>query len=420
MSDRVEVAAGAATLAGVRSAGVSRFSAIRYALPPTGPRRFEAPVPAPLEGRIDATRAGAIAPQLPSLLHRTIGDIHAPQSEDCLHLTVWTPEADQGRRPVLVWFHGGAWQSGGGALDWYDGAGLARRGNIVVVAVNYRLGALGWLYTESTGGNLGLLDQELALQWVADHIASLGGDPDQVTAMGQSAGGTCVAALLTRKPAFRRAILQSAPLARGFRSPVAASALGRALLEAAGMPNLEAAKLLPADRLLQAQQSPRVLEVHRGLADGRGLFCPVLDGRTLPRAFDSRAAAGVVDVVVGANRNEMAAFPGQGVNPESDALGERLFSAPARQWAADARASGRKAWAYRFDAAPSIRFGACHCIELPFVFGNLEAFSSAPMLQGLEPGMADRLTHALQDAWLAFASGGEPPWRQSPYVHVFN
>jgi Carboxylesterase type B len=128
----------------------------------------------------------------------------------------------------------------------------------------------------------------------------------------------------------------------------------------------------------------------------------------------------VMDVLVGANRNEMAAFPGQGVNPESDALGERLFGAPARQWAAHARASGRKAWAYRFDAAPSIRFGACHCIELPFVFGNLDAFSSAPMLQGLDPGMADRLTGDVQRAWLDFANGREPPWRQSPYIHVFN
>lgn len=419
MSERVEAVVAGASLAGVRLGGVSRFSAIRYALPPTGERRFSAPERAPLEGRIDACRPGPIAPQQASLLRGTIGDIDAPQSEDCLHLTVWTPATDSAGRPVLVWFHGGAWQGGGGALDWYDGATLATRGNIVVVGVNYRLGALGWLYTAGGVGNPGLLDQEMALQWVAQHIASLGGDPHKVTAVGQSAGGSCVAALLPRKPAFQRAILQSAPLGRGFRAPAVAAALGEALLDAAGAPDLEAARSIPVERLLQAQHAPQVREVQQSLADGHGLFAPVLDGSTLPLKFDRAQAAGAVDVLVGANRNEMAAFPGHAVSAESDRLGERLFGAPARQWAADAVAHGRNAWAYRFDAAANARFGACHCIELPFVFGNLDAFSSAPMLHGLERSDALRLTQEVQGAWLDFVCGRPLPWSQGPHAHAF-
>ena len=141
-----------------------------------------------------------------------MGDFDAPQSEDCLHLTVWTPAADAQRRPVVVWLHGGAWQSGAGALDWYDGARLAGRGDVVVVAVNYRLAALGWLHVPGQTANVGLLDQEAAIDWVMDNIDALGGDPERVTLMGQSAGASSICAMLARRPRFSRAILQSAAL----------------------------------------------------------------------------------------------------------------------------------------------------------------------------------------------------------------
>ncbi|WP_313494278.1 carboxylesterase family protein, partial [Achromobacter animicus] len=145
MSERVKAALRTGTLVGVRDGGVCRYGAIPYAQAPVGELRFAPPQPADIRGEFDATGTGPVPPQLPSRLRGAMGDFDAEQSEDCLHLTVWTPAADGKRRPVVVWLHGGAWQSGGGALDWYDGARLAERGDVVVVAVNYRLAALGWL-----------------------------------------------------------------------------------------------------------------------------------------------------------------------------------------------------------------------------------------------------------------------------------
>lgn len=413
------LAVGSAILTGVRDGGVSRFGAIRYAMAPTGERRFAAPVPVQPEGEIDARHAGPVAPQLPSPLRAAIGGIDAPQSEDCLHLTVWMPDGGGEGRPVLVWLHGGAWQSGGGALPWYDGARLAREGGIVVVAVNYRLGALGWLYADGGVANAGLLDQELALRWVIDHIASFGGDPAAITLMGQSSGAVCVACLLARQAPVRRVILQSAPFGRGLRRPGEAQALGNALLHAAGAAGLDAARTVPVGELLNAQQAPQVREMLGRVSDGHGLFCPVQDGATLSLDLDFEQVAHAADVLIGTNRHEMAAFPGQDTGADAGRRGDALFGAPARQWAADARAAGRRAWVYRFDAASTERFGACHCAELPFVFGTWDAFSAAPMLKGLPRREATRLTQQVQRAWLGFIRDGSLPWRASPHVHAF-
>src|SRR5690606_13630641 len=156
MSQTVQAALRTGTLTGVREGGVCRYGAIPYAQAQVGRLRFAPPRPASWRGNLDATRPGAIAPQLPSRLRGAMGDFEAAQSEDRLHLTVWTPGADMRRRPVVVWLHGGAWQSGAGALDWYDGSRLAQRGDVVVVAVNYRLAALGWLHVPGQTANVGL------------------------------------------------------------------------------------------------------------------------------------------------------------------------------------------------------------------------------------------------------------------------
>lgn len=422
MSERVRRRLDNAVLIGTRCGGVSRFSGVRYALAPTGERRFTAPARCLLEGDIDATRPGPVPPQYGSLLSRALGQMDAVQAEDCLHLTVWTPDDDQeanAKRPVLVWLHGGALQSGGGALGWYDGASLARTGDVVVVAVNYRLGLLGWLCPPGGQCNLGLLDQALALQWVAEHIGSFGGDARRITVMGQSAGGMCAVALLAHRPLFQRLILQSAPLGRGFRTRAAAASLGEAVLRAAGAADLDAARALPLERLMQAQQAPAVREALGAVQDGQGLFSLVTDGATLPSSIDLDALAGTADVLIGTNRHEMAAFPGQGMGHEADRLGDAVFAAPASQWAAAAVAAGRNAWRYRFDAAPNDRFGACHCIELPFVFGTFHAFSTAPMLEGLRADDARRLTQEVQRAWLAFVCDGAAPWPAGSHLHRF-
>jgi para-nitrobenzyl esterase len=407
---------------GTREHGVCRFSAIPYGQAPVDDLRWRAPVPAQWTGRLDATRSGPVAPQLPSRLRSAMGDFDAAQSEGCLHLTVWTPAADGRRRPVVVWLHGGAWQSGGAALDWYSGAQLAAQGDIVVVSPNYRLAALGWLFVPDMVANLGLLDQEAAIDWVAEHIESFGGDPAKITVMGQSAGAVSIACLLTRTPRFNRAIMQSASLGRGFRSVEQAHRLGRILLQAAGARDLEEARALPYEALLRAQQAP---EVNEGLsAEGghRSLFALVADGEVLPQDLQSalRVAAGRADVLIGYTGDEMKAFPNAPTDEAGRRVGDEIFGAPSRQWAQDAAARERAAWVFKFDHAPSEAFGACHCIELPFVFGTLNRFRDAPMLHGLRLQDAQRLTREIQAAWIAFIRGGSPGWDVSPRIRVFD
>lgn len=415
----VKLQLGAASLTGIRRQEVTRFGALRYARPPVGALRFAPPVPAHLQGEIDATGTGPVAPQLVSQLAPVMGMCEAPQSEDCLHLTVWTPATGAKHRPVLVWCHGGAWQNGG-VLDWYDGAGLARNGDVVVVAVSARVGPLGWLLAEGGMANLGLLDLKLAFNWIAEHIEGFGGDPERITAMGQSAGGVNLAALLMGSdPSFQRAILQSAPLGRKFRTADAALSIGKALLHAAGAADLQQARSLPVEKLLRAQLAPEVLAPVRAQEDGHGLYCPIMDGATVaaPTPFDSEAARRV-DVLVGWNRDEMRAFTAPGA-PASEDQTEQRFAAPARRWAAQAAQAGRQSWVYRFDGSPAMPLGACHCTELPFVFGTHEAFASAPMLGALNPVDRQRLTQEMQCTWLDFVHGKPLQWDQSPHVHVF-
>jgi para-nitrobenzyl esterase len=420
MSERVRTALRAGTLTGVRDGGVCRYSAIPYAQAPVGSLRFAPPQPATWRGDRDATRPGTVAPQLPSRLRGAMGDFSAEQSEDCLHLTVWTPAADGKRRPVVVWLHGGAWQSGGGALDWYDGSRLARQGDVVVVAVNYRLAALGWLYVPGQTANAGLLDQEAAIDWVLDNIQDLGGDPERLTVMGQSAGASSICAMLARKPRFSRAILQSAALGRGFRSAQQADKLGQAFLRAAGAGSLQAARELSVSALLAAQQTPEVVEALRSEGSSRSLFTPVLDGQVLPQdiAPALKQAASRADVLVCYTRHEMAAFPGNGTDAASQATGDAVFGAPSRLWAEQAAAQGRDAWLARFDVAPTDRFGACHCIELPFVFDTLQAFSGAPMLAGLPSAQGEQLARQTQRAWIAFIRGEAPDWPAAPHMQI--
>ena len=163
---------------------------IRYATA----ARFEAPVAVPYQPGTALGRAGAMAPQVPGMLEMALGLDVADTSEDCLFLNVFAPEG-AANLPVLVWVHGGAYQNGAGSIQWYDGSNLAGRG-AVVVTINYRLGALGFM----GAGNWGTLDQICGLRWVREHISQFGGDPDNVTIFGESAGGSAVVSLLAAVP----------------------------------------------------------------------------------------------------------------------------------------------------------------------------------------------------------------------------
>jgi para-nitrobenzyl esterase len=216
MDPVVELASG--RVRGSVEGGLSIFRGIPFARPPVGPLRFGPPQPpGPWAGVRDATTFGPAAAQsaidveyVPGFsLWEGIG----PTSEDCLTVNVWTPGLT-GRRPVLVWVHGGAFLKGAGSQDLYDGQTLARRGDVVFVTFNYRLGAFGFLGLDEDGfaANAGVLDQVAALEWVAEHAAAFGGDPANVTVMGESAGAISVAALMTMPRAagrFHRAVAQS-------------------------------------------------------------------------------------------------------------------------------------------------------------------------------------------------------------------
>jgi len=406
---------------GLREYEVCCFRAIPYARPPVGHLRFKPPEPANWSGTLLATEPGAIAPQAPSRLRDSMGDFQATQAEDCLNLSVYTPAVDSGRRPVVVWLHGGAWQSGAAAIDWYSGHQLAKRGDIVVVSPNYRLAALGWLAIKGETANVGLLDHELALQWVQDNIEAFGGDPDSVTVMGQSAGAMSIACLLMREPQFKRAIMQSAPLGRGCRSIESAHEISSLILQVAGADSLSEARDLPVRALVEAQKAPKVQEWLQKEGAQRSLFCPVADGEVLPLTASTElgAAIGKVDVLVGSTVDEMAAFFADGISQHSHEVGERIYGDPSRNWASDASQRGRKAWAYEFGHRPNDRFGACHCIELPFLFDTVTAFKNAPMLEGLQEQDKQRLTKEMQQAWISFIREGEPGWPTWPHEQRF-
>jgi len=249
---RVETQSG--WVRGTRRGGVLAFRGIPYAAPPLGRLRLRPPEPpAPWAGVRDARASGAGAPQPVSTLGGMFSRIAGPAatSEDCLTLDVATPAADGARRPVLVWIHGGAFVMGAGSALVYGGAGLARRGDVVVVTLNYRLGALGWLALGDVApgagfaANLGLRDQLAALEWVQRNIAAFGGDPDNVTVFGESAGAMSVGALLGAPRArglFARAIAQSGA-ADHCSSRDEAARVARAFLRALGLAPDEAAKL---------------------------------------------------------------------------------------------------------------------------------------------------------------------------------
>lgn len=420
MREKIAVNVGQNTITGEMDESTLRFSAIAFAKPPIGPLRFKPPVPVKLAATLDATRPGPIAPQRASRLEGAMGPINNEQSEDCLHLTVWTPAADNKKRPVVIWLHGGAWQSGGGALDWYNGSELSSKGDIVVVAPNYRLAALGWLYVPGYTANIGLLDQEAAIDWVVDNIASFGGDPEQITVMGQSAGASSIACLLTRRPRFQRAIMQSPALGRGVWPAAQAEELGQLFMQAVGVAEPQELQTVSVQSLLQAQQAPAILNALQKHEKGHSLFCPVADGNILPVDEDAilRTAAGKVNVIIGYTKHEMSAFPGIAIDEETLAWGDSVFGYRSRQWAGHAIAADKKAWLYRFDFAPTTLHGACHCLELPFVFGTFKAFEHAPMLGTTTPAQTDTLQSIIQRAWIAFIRGGAPDWPvgSEPYI----
>src|SRR3984957_19257195 len=308
-------------LEGEEQAGLFVFKGVPFAAAPDGVRRWLPPErPATWTGVRDARHFGAVAHQNPvtnqALAAMKIEQAH---SEDCLNLNLWTPGLDGAHRPVMVWIHGGGFTIGAGSQEIYNGSVLARRGDVVIVTINYRLGPLGFLRLNDvtsgripSSGNEGLLDQTAALQWVRDNIAEFGGDPGNVTIFGESAGGMSVGTLLAMPAArglFHKAIPQSgachtgASVARANRAAERVlSRLGVKSGDTGAIRALTPAQLLTGTMLADGKTPDPEL----GMA-----YQPVIDGTHVPRAAIEMVADGSasgVAVMVGSTLEEWKLF----------------------------------------------------------------------------------------------------------------
>lgn len=464
-STAVTVATAGGLVAGTEHEGAWCFRAIPYAAAPLGALRFQAPRPHEgWAGVLAADAWGAAAPQATTILDHVMGTKDTPQSEDCLSLNVFTPAADDARRPVLVWVHGGAFTTGTAATPWYSGAAFARNGDVVVVSLNYRLGALGYLHLGDhdprfpTSGINGSLDQLAAIDWVRANIAGFGGDPDNITVFGESAGGAAVLTLAAMPAAagrFRRVAAQS-PSLRQLRTREEARRFTDVFLHQFGgtIDELIAApvqQVLEAQRRTVAELGPAAIRAFAptvGLAQlpedpatafqrGHLAQLDVLIGTTademnLFTAFDPthpqldrdqvlRRAAVMLSgdrgtaerVLAGFERSRPEASPPQLASALATEHGFRL---PAVRLAASHAQQGGRAFVYLF-RWPTPAFGgalgACHGLEIPFVFHNLNAEGVA-LFTGDDPER-ERLAGLMHRAWIAFARNGGPVHDELPH-----
>ncbi|MGY0018324.1 carboxylesterase/lipase family protein [Streptomyces sp. YJ-C3] len=442
------VTTGHGRLSGTEEDGITVFRGIPYAAAPVGPLRFRPPEPpAAWDGVREATAFGPTAPKTPypAPLDELLPDPDVP-GDACLNLNVWTPDPGGGPLPVMVWIHGGSLRNGSSAVPTYDGRAFARDG-VVLVSVNYRLGIEGFGVFPDAPANLGLRDQIAALGWVRDNIRAFGGDPGNVTVFGESAGAISIAALLTSphaKGLFRRAVLQSgAPAAV---APDTARPTTTAIAERLGVAaTAEALARVGRAELLAAQTA--VTHGGNPLTGTTG-FHLVVDGDVLPRdpaAALADGAADGIDLLMGSTTDEYrlwfvpsglvdrinavalrlvllkqrapwraarvyrAARPGASPGEVLGAIAtDKLLRIPLNRLA-DARA-GRPGRTFLYEFAwpfPVLGLGACHALELGFVFDTLDS-ADTRALTG--PDAPRELARAMHAAWVAFAAAGDPGW----------
>lgn len=437
--------------------GLLVFLGIPYATA----QRFQPPAePQRHENVFQASKFGATSCQARDIFEASSG---FPQSEDCLNLNIWTPGADSGKRPVMVFIHGGGFISGSSADPYYDGADLAKHGNLVFVSINYRLGALGYLYLENTpggkfcNGNCGLLDQIAALKWVKQNIANFGGDPANVTLMGESAGAISATTLMSlpdTRGLFKRVIAQSGTL-HLCRSLENARNVTRRFMEIAGVNDINGLKAMPVEQVIKCQEE---LIKKAGISADR-LFSPVIDGDIIAvdpeQALKTGAAEGIA-LLHGTTRDEIkwwilyqpafalmtpeimfdelpetrAMFgsdPAKAVEAYRQILQgkagwdvthamltDRMFWIPHIRLE-EAQAPHAATWMYRFSWPSPFAFGVLgsyHSLDILFVFHNLDKVGPASYIP-------EKLGDAVQEAWIAFATTGNPNHKGLAYWPVY-
>jgi para-nitrobenzyl esterase len=413
-----------------------------YAAPPTGANRWRPPQPRePYDGPLDATAPGGSCAQDVGSSTARFTTIPTPE-DDCLTLNVWAPDGAEGL-PVMFWIHGGGLRAGSAHQPYYVGDDLASEG-VVVVSANYRLGAFGFLATDELAdesndgsyGNYGVADQAAALEWVQNNIAAFGGDPENVTIFGESAGGGSVCAHLASPGSeglFDRAIIESGGGCDNLQDGAEAQAAGAAFLEAVGCDDIACMREVPTEAVLAAEFDANF----------------VADGVLLSETGRERAEAGElegIEVITGSNANEAFLFTITVEEPTADELvdlvrevtddSEALLALyPAADYESNleryrtlltdvrftcptlafAEVAQNDTYVYNYTyVSPDSRFGfgPTHGAELAFLFAHPEGISG--LATGLT-GTDARVSADMQAAWVAFATNGDPGDSWQPY-----
>ena len=454
---------------GLQEKGIHVFKGVRYGKAPVGLLRFMPPQkPEPWTNIHDATALAAPAIQMYTASGPRQSDFSTqmqtifptgPESrldnEDCLFLNVWTPATDTKKRPVMVWFHGGGHAYGSGGWPAYDGLNLAAKGDVVVVTVNHRLNAMGYMYLGdkfgpefAKSGNVGNLDLVASLEWVRDNIAQFGGDPENVTIMGESGGGAKVSHMLATPAAkglFHKAVIQSGP---GVTSgdKVAAAKFSADVLAEAGIATVEQLRSVAADQIIDAA---RRVQKRSPTGFGRGPdFGPIVDGDVLPAhpfVPVGPAQSKDVPILIGWNKDEMTIFmaaqpwygaidfgildqmapmfgpKGKGLidsyrkeNPDYSAthvavraMGARFVQGTYMLADAKAKQAGAPVYVYQLTYETKVQGGAYrspHTLDIPFMFNNVET-SRVLVGEGKDP---ETMGAMMSDAWISFAKTGVP------------
>ncbi|MFC4015275.1 carboxylesterase/lipase family protein [Nonomuraea purpurea] len=457
-----EVRTTAGVVRGRAEDGLAVFRGIPYAQPPIGEARFQAPRPARhWDGVREAYEFGPPAPQDANMGGRSGGDLFKGAGDDWLTVNVWTPDPDPAaRRPVMVWIHGGAYKQGLSGSPGYDAQDIAREGDVVFVSLNYRLGIEGFAHIDDAPANRGLLDQVAALEWVRENITAFGGDPGQVTVLGDSAGAGSVASLMVMPSAaglFQRAVGQSLP--GTFLSDSLARDVARAIAAEAGLrPTAEELsgvdpRELPAIGQALTSKMRQHEDRWGSFADTLSLYSPVVDGEVLPVAPWEGLARGAgrnVELIIGHNRDEWRTFFlfgnlfgkiteerasevlrhfGPGEDGERayreafpDASAEDLFELVQSDWLfrmptlhlAEAQAAGGgRAYLYDLVWQSPGQGGllrACHGLDGPLLFGTYDAHLGPVTIGPEHTAEARVLTSQIRTAWTSFAATGDPGW----------